>query len=196
MLEPELTRPELFVIGTSAGGIDVLGRLLPAFFKTDLFKVAIVIHLPPEGPNLVPSLLRDATALVVKEPFSGDPLLPDHVYVAPPDYHLCIEPDGTLSLSSEGPVNFSRPSIDILFESAAFAYSKRTIGILLTGANNDGALGLRKIQEAGGITIVQDPNEAQFNAMPTSALKIMTPDFVFTVKELVEFIQNLCLKRT
>lgn len=182
---------ELVVIGVSAGGIEMLNKLIPAFQINNRIKVAIVIHMPPSGPNLVPSLLKDISPLTIKEADAGESLMADHIYIAPPDYHLCVEPGGTLSLSNEEAVNFSRPSIDILFESAAYASGKKTLGILLTGANNDGALGLKKIQELGGKTIVQDPKDAQFDEMPKSALAIMKPDFVFSSDEIAQFIATL-----
>lgn len=187
---------ELVVIGVSAGGIEMLNKIVPSFKMNGKIKVAIVIHMPPSGPNLIPSLMKDITPLTVKEADAGESLSPDHIYIAPPDYHLCIEPGGTISLSSEEPVNFSRPSIDILFESAAYAFGNKTLGILLTGANNDGALGLKKIQELGGKTIVQDPKDAQFNEMPKSALAIMKPDYVLTSGDISEFIATLSRPRT
>lgn len=182
---------ELVVIGVSAGGIEMLNKLVPAFQINNRIKVAIVIHMPPSGPNLVPSLLKDISPLTIKEADAGENLVADHIYIAPPDYHLCIEPGGTISLSTEEAVNFSRPSIDILFESAAYASGKKTLGILLTGANNDGALGLKKIQELGGKTIVQDPKDAQFDEMPKSALSIMKPEFIFSSDEIAQFIATL-----
>lgn len=183
---------ELFVIGASAGGIDMLTSLIPAFRKTSHLKVALVIHMPPAGPNLIPSLLKDLTELTVKEADAGEILTPDHIYIAPPDYHLMVEPNGTLTLNNDEPVNFSRPSIDILFESAAYARSNKVVGILLTGSNEDGARGLKLIKDMGGITIVQNPEDADFDTMPLSALKIMKPDLILTKDELVEMITEVC----
>lgn len=192
MRNPSFLGCELFVIGTSAGGVDMLSAILPAFRKTNKFKVAVVIHMPPTGPNLIPSLMNEICDLDVCEGTPGEKMRPDHIYIAPPDYHLSVENDGTLSLSTEGPQNFSRPSIDILFESAAFAYQRKTIGILLTGANNDGAHGLKRIQEMGGVTIVQDPSDAHYETMPLSALEIMKPDLVLKTTEMTELIAKLC----
>jgi two-component system chemotaxis response regulator CheB len=193
MLE-KFSKAELFVIGTSAGGVDLLHKILPAFKKTSHYKVALVIHMAPEGPNLIPSLFTESNLLKVSEAIPGEVIENDHIYVSPTDYHLCIEPNKTFSLSSEEPVNFSRPSIDLLFESAAYAYGKHVVGILLSGANEDGARGLRKIQEAGGITIVQDTKEAEFSYMPLAALKIMKPDLILTSDEIASLILNLCSK--
>lgn len=183
---------ELFVIGTSAGGIEALERIIPAFKRTSHFKVVIVVHMPPTGPNLLPSLMKELTRLTIKEAEAGETLVADHIYIAPPNYHLLVEPNGTLSLSNEELVHFSRPSIDLMFESAAYAYSKKTIGVLLTGANEDGARGLKIIQDAGGTTIVQDPTEAEYSIMPESALKLMRPDFVMSNNQIIEYITSIC----
>lgn len=183
---------EMIVIGTSAGGVDILKRLAPAFRKNGLIKVAIVIHLSPSGPNLIPSLLADNCELKVKEAEPGEPMEADTIYIAPPDYHLCIEPNHIVSLSTEEPVNFSRPSIDVLFDSAAYAYGPKTLGILLTGANHDGAVGMKTIQDAGGTTVIQKPQDAEWDTMPLSALEIMKPDHILTTEEIKELIQSVC----
>lgn len=183
---------ELIVIGTSAGGVDILNKLAPAFSKTNRIKVAVVIHIYPTGPNLIPSLMGDHCELDVKEAEPGEPMQNDMIYIAPPDYHLCIEPNHTLSLSSEEPVHFSRPSIDVLFDSAAYAYGNKVLGILLTGANNDGALGLQTIQKMGGMTIVQSPSEAEWEMMPKSAIDVMKPDYILTTEEIINKIKRIC----
>jgi two-component system chemotaxis response regulator CheB len=185
---------ELIVIGTSAGGLDVLNKILPAMKISGLLKACVVIHLPASGPNLIPDLMSEKCSLQVKEAEPGEKILPDTIYISPPDYHLCIEPNQILSLSSEEPVNFSRPSIDLLFESAAYAYGNKVAGILLTGANSDGAKGLLKIKEAGGITIVQDTSDAEYEVMPQSALDIMKPDHVLPVSEIAKLVTRYCEK--
>lgn len=194
MSKRDFTDAQIFVIGTSAGGVDILNSIMPSFKKNNKFKVCVVIHLSPSGPNLIPSLLAPNCSLSVSEAQPGEELLPDHIYIAPPDYHLCLEPNKILTLSSEEPVNFSRPSIDILFESAAYAYGKKVVAILLTGANNDGAKGLKMIQDAGGITIVQAPSDAEFPAMPQSALDIMKPDYILTTEEIKTALNDLSSK--
>jgi two-component system chemotaxis response regulator CheB len=186
---------KLFVIGTSAGGVDALGEILPAFEKTGVFCVAAVIHLPADGLNLIPQLLESSCHLPVKEALSGQPLLPDEIIMAPTDYHLCVESNGSYSLSNEGVVNFSRPSIDVLFESAAYAFGDKVVGILLTGASNDGSEGLRKIKELGGVTIVQSPTDAEFEIMPISAIQAHMPDLILKVDEIKKLISELCRKR-
>lgn len=182
---------KIFVIGTSAGGVDILGKILPAF-KNAHCKVAVVIHMASGGPNLIPELMAPKCDFKVTEAIPGEPIENRHIYIAPTNYHLCIEPNHIMTLSSEDPVNYSRPSIDILFESAAYAFGKDTVGILLTGANNDGAKGLKTIKELGGLTILQDPDDAEFETMPLSALEIMRPDRVLKSEEIVRLISVFC----
>lgn len=186
---------EVIVIGTSAGGVDILKNILPAIKKSQHLKVALVIHLPPEGPNLIPSLMGPSCDLTITEAEPGEPMLSDHIYVSPTDYHLLLESNYTLSLSNEELVNFSRPSIDLLFESAAYAFGKKAVGILLTGANHDGAQGLKKIKEMGGLTIIQDPSEAEYKAMPESALEIMKPDLILSTKKLADLLTEISMIR-
>lgn len=183
---------EMIVIGTSAGGVDILKKIAPSFRKNGKIKVAVVIHLSPSGPNLIPSLLEDECQLRVKEAEPGEPMEADTIYIAPPDYHLCLEPNHIMTLSTEEHVNFSRPSIDVLFDSAAYAFREKSMGILLTGANNDGAIGLKTIQNMGGKTVIQKPEEAEWDVMPQSALEIMKPDHILTTEEIKKLIQSIC----
>lgn len=187
----DLSETEMIVIGTSAGGLDLLNLILPAIAKTQKLKVCVVIHLAPTGPNLIPELLDDRCSLLVKEAEPGEMLQEDVIYISPPDYHLCVEPNMILTLSSEEQVNYSRPSIDVLFESAAYAFGKKTLGILLTGANSDGAEGLRKIKDAGGITIVQEPGDAEYGVMPQSAISLMEPDYILEKEKIRDFLKEL-----
>lgn len=184
---------ELFVIGASAGGIDILNKILPAF-KGKQCAVALVLHMPSSGPNLLPELMAPMCEFKVSEAEPGEPIENGHIYIAPTDYHLCIEPNHIMTMSSEEPVNFSRPSIDLLFESAGFAFGKNTIGILLTGANHDGAKGLKQIQDLGGYTIIQDPKEAQYETMPLAATELMKPDLILKADEIVKLISEYCEK--
>ncbi|MES2525432.1 MAG: chemotaxis protein CheB [Bdellovibrionota bacterium] len=181
---------KIVAIGASAGGISALHKILPAF-SSPSHAVVVVIHLPPEGPNLLPSLFGHECSYKVKEAESGETIEAQTIYVAPPGYHLSAEPAGTLSISNEEEINFSRPSIDVLFESVAFAYKKSAMGILLTGANHDGAQGLKTISEMGGKTLVQNLKDAEFPTMPESAMKIMKPDAIFTLEEMATFIRGL-----
>lgn len=172
------------VLGASAGGVEALTYLAPALAPQAPFSVVAVIHLPPESPSLMPSLLADRARLPVKEAESAEPLQPGLWYIAPPNYHLSIEMDGTFSLSNDEPVHYSRPSIDVLFESAALAFGRHMLAVLLTGANHDGAAGVAAVRRAGGYTIVQDPTDAALPEMPLAALRLSSPDCLLTLERL------------
>lgn len=182
----------LVVIGASAGGVEVLTKLLPSFKKPSPLSIALVLHLPKNGPNLIPELLRHDCSFDLRETASGEELKSETIYMAPPDYHLAVESNGTLTLSSDDVINYSRPSIDYLFEEAAHAYGKQVMGVLLTGANEDGAQGLKKISAMGGVSLVQDPLDAVCPTMPESALKLIKPDIILPVGEMVPFFESLC----
>lgn len=185
---------KLVVIGVSAGGIDALKILLPQFKTPSKVSVALVLHLPPTGPNLLPELFRDQCEFKVKEAESGEEILAEHIYIAPPNYHLSVELSETLSLSNEEPVNYSRPAIDILFESAAHAYKDKVLGIILTGANHDGAEGLNLISQMGGMSLIQDPKTAEYPIMPESALKLVSkPSFIGDLSAISEIISGFKL---
>jgi two-component system chemotaxis response regulator CheB len=161
---------EAVVIGASAGGLEALSAILPtlpASFKPPIF---IVVHVPPDRRSLLPELFRSKCRVRVCETEDKEPIVGGTVYFAPPDYHLLVERDNYLSLSSDEPVFYSRPSIDVLFESAADAYGPALMAVILSGANEDGAAGLAVVAEAGGVAIVQDPDEAYAPAMPEAAL--------------------------
>jgi len=161
--------PEAVVIGASAGAVDALSVLLPALPADYPLAVAVVVHLPPDRKSVMAELFRPKCRVRVKEAEDKEPFAAGTVYFAPPDYHLLIEPDHRLSLSSEEPVLYSRPSIDVLFESAADALGPAVVGVVLTGGSADGAKGLRAIADAGGVGIVQDPNTAAVPTMPAAA---------------------------
>lgn len=165
------SRFRAIVIGASAGAVDALFQILPRLPRSLPVPVAIVVHLPPDRKSVLAELYQDRCEATVKEADDKEPMRPGHFYFAAPDYHLLLERDGRLSLSSEEPVQFSRPSIDVLFESAADAYGADVIGVILTGANDDGAAGLRRIEDAGGVAIVQAPEQAYAATMPEAALK-------------------------
>ncbi|CAG9207169.1 CheB methylesterase [Paraburkholderia tropica] len=158
------------VIGASAGGVDVLGQLLPMLPANFGAAVLIVLHLPPASPSFLVEALADRCALPVSEPDAGEPILRGRVYIAPPDYHLLVDSDASIALSIEGPVRFSRPSIDVLMESAAAVYGARLLGVLLSGANDDGARGLAAIRAAGGTAWAQAPETAYAPQMPEAAI--------------------------
>jgi two-component system chemotaxis response regulator CheB len=173
---------EAVVIGASAGGIDALNRLLPELPAGFGAAMLVVVHMRADLPSLLPELFASRCRLTVVEPNDKDAIEPGTVYVAPPGYHMLVEPDRTIALSIDPPVRFSRPSVDVLFESAAYAYKGALLGIVLSGANDDGARGALAIREAGGHCWVQDPATAGATAMPLAAIangavhEIMTPD--------------------
>jgi len=160
----------VIVIGGSAGALDGLAVILAALPATFAIPIVVVVHLAPNPPNVVPAALERATSLRVVEIEDKLPLVSASVYVAPPNYHVLLERDASLALSIDAPVHFSRPSIDVLFESAAAAFGPAVVGVLLSGANEDGALGLWHIAEAGGISIVQDPATARHAVMPMAGV--------------------------
>jgi two-component system chemotaxis response regulator CheB len=172
------------VIGASAGGIEVLSVLLsviPADCRVSFF---IVVHSPRERPSLLPELFASRCALPVREGEDKEPVQQGTVYFAPPDYHMLIDRGPAVALSSDEPVHFSRPSIDVLFDSAADIYGERLAGVILTGANQDGAEGLAAIGRAGGRTIVQEPGSAAAAVLPRAALEAGPVDAVLSIEEL------------
>ncbi|MET0263674.1 MAG: chemotaxis protein CheB [Rariglobus sp.] len=170
-LKPAADPVECVIIGGSAGAIDVLLTLLPALPRDFPFPVLVVVHLPPNDRSLLPEIFGPRCQLAVKEAEDKEPIRGGTIYFAPPNYHLLVESDFTLSLSSDEPVYYSRPAIDILFESAADAYGNSLRAVVLTGASSDGAAGLRAVHRAGGQTYVQRPDTAEAALMPQRALE-------------------------
>ena len=189
-----LDRPvDAVVIGTSAGGVEALSVLLPALPAGLRAPVLIVLHLPRERPSLLVEIFRAKCALPVEEAEDKAPAAPGTVYFAPPDYHLLVDTGPQLALSADELVHFSRPSIDVLFESAAEVYGDRLLGIILTGANEDGASGLEAVHRAGGLTIVQEPATAHSSLMVESALKRSPVDFVLSLEQIAEVLRKLAV---
>ena len=178
-------------IGGSAGSIDVLLEVLPDLRSPLSFALIIVLHRKNTVDSALATLLATKTNLPFQEVEDKDALVPGVIYLAPADYHLLIEQDGTFSLDDSEKVNYSRPSIDVAFESIADVYGSALAGILLSGANSDGTAGLRVIKEKGGITVVQNPKTAQAGFMPKQALLSIAVDFVLTPPELAVFINAL-----
>jgi len=172
------------VIGASAGGVEVLSMLLAAVPASCRLSFFIAMHIPRERPSLLPEVFGGHCALPVKEAEDKEPIQPGTVYVAPPDYHLLIDRGPAFALSSDEPVHFSRPSIDVLFDSAADIYGERLVGVILTGANQDGAEGLAAVGRAGGRTVVQDPVSAAVAYLPEAALREGPVDFVLSLAQL------------
>ena len=161
----------IVVIGVSLGGLHALRTILSGLPEDFPLPVAIVQHRDKNSEGLLSAYLREYSHMEVAEVCDKDRIVPGRVYIAPPDYHLLVD-DGWFSLSTEAPVCFSRPSIDALFESAAFVYGPQTIGVLLTGASRDGADGMGIIKRSGGLTIAQDPRTAECAIMPESAITL------------------------
>jgi two-component system, chemotaxis family, protein-glutamate methylesterase/glutaminase len=183
---------ELIVIGTSWGGLDAISRLLAGLPDGVHQPIVIAQHRSPESEEgVLPRLLQDHTRRRVCNPDDKTPLERDHVYVGPPDYHLLVE-DGHLALSTDAPVQFARPSIDVLFDSVADAYGEKAVGIVLTGANADGAAGLARIKNAGGVAIVQDPATSERRAMPDAAIAATVADAVLPLDQIPAFLYGLC----
>lgn len=183
-------RYELLVIGGSAGSLDVLITLLPALRRNLDIAIVIVLHRN-DTESLLAEVLSDRMAKIVMDAEEKEPLTPGGVYVAPADYHLLIEKDRTFSLDYSEKVNYSRPSIDVTFETAAEAYGAACVGLLLSGANTDGSVGLAAIKSRGGLTIVQHPAEAGVRFMPEYAVQHVQVDYVVTTNEMVEIINRL-----
>jgi len=181
----------LAVVGGSWGGLDALGRLVALLEPSDTIAVAAALHRAPNGPEgALVSYLRARSQLPVQEAEDKDQIEPGHVYLAPADYHLLVEP-GRFALSIDAPIHYSRPSIDVLFESAADAYGEATAAVVLTGANADGCRGLCEVKRRGGLTLVQDPATAVRREMPESAIATGVVDQVLTVEEIAVRINEL-----
>jgi two-component system chemotaxis response regulator CheB len=189
-------RIELVVIGGSAGGIDALLALLPALPSGFTLPVVCILHLPPDRDSRLAELFGSRVLLPVREAADKEPIAPGTIYFAGPGYHLSIEPavdgDGPcFSLSCEPPVQFARPSIDVLMESAADAYGPGLAGILLTGANHDGAAGMECIKQCGGLAVVQDPGQAHARTMPEQAIRRCAPHLVLPLARIATLLPLL-----
>ncbi len=179
------------MIGTSAGGLEALSRLLPALPTSLKVPIFIVQHIAPTSENYLTKHLDSLSKIKVKEADEKEKIEPGTAYIAPPNYHLLIEEDHTLTLTLDEKVNYSRPSIDVLFESAAYAFKGKVIAVVLTGANHDGAAGAALIKKMGGIVIVQDPKTAQVPVMPEATMKSTQVDYVVSIEEIPPLICQL-----
>jgi two-component system chemotaxis response regulator CheB len=176
---------DIIVIGASAGGVEALMQLvkeLPPHFPASIF---IVLHVPAKGTSLLPQILARASSLPALHPQSGDIIEKGKIYIAPNNHHLLIE-DGHVALSTGPRENGFRPSVDALFRTAAKAYRAQVVGVILTGLLDNGCAGLVSIKEHGGIAIIQDPEDAQFPAMPQNALRVVIPDYVLPLAKIPE----------
>lgn len=181
----------MIVIGGSAGSLQVILRLLPELRVSLPVTIVIILHRKPSSDETLVELLSSRSMMPVAEVDEKDPILPGHIYIAPADYHLLIEADQTFSLDVSEKVNYSRPSIDITFESAAEVYGPALLGILLSGANADGQLGMEHIKEMGGTCVVQHPDTAEVSYMPMQAIGHVEIDKVLHAEEMAVFINNL-----
>jgi two-component system chemotaxis response regulator CheB len=182
---------EAVVIGASAGGMKALKTLLSALAAGFPLPIVIVQHMASTPDSYMAEYLGNNCNLPVKEADDKEAMKTGTVYLAPPDYHLQIEPDRTLSLSVDPPVNYSCPSIDVLFESAARCLGNRVIGVILTGASADGAAGLKKIRQGGGLAIVQNPAEAEAPFMPQSAIAMAAPGHILMLEEISPLLEKM-----
>ena len=177
-------RISAIVIGASAGGVNALIEILPGLPRGFPYPVLTVLHVMRARQNQLVEVFSQRLALQVEEAVDKGAPVAGTLYFAPADYHLSIEADRVFSLSLEPPVHFARPAIDITMETAADVYGPELVGILLTGANHDGAAGLAAIGEAGGLTVVQDPHEAQVAVMPNEAIRLRQPDLVLPLRDI------------
>jgi two-component system, chemotaxis family, protein-glutamate methylesterase/glutaminase len=189
--QPALPQVDAIVIGASAGGVEALLKVFQHLRRGFRLPIITVLHLPDERRSLLADVFASHVPMPVKEAEDKETIAPGTLYFAGPGYHLSVETDLSLSLSQEERVFYSRPSIDILFESAADAYEARLAGVLLTGANNDGAQGMARIGEYGGLTVVQDPAGALARTMPDAALALSTPDFLLPLPDIGRLLVEL-----
>lgn len=185
---------DVVAIATSAGGLAALSNILagmPAAFPASML---IVQHLDPRHRSLMASILSRRTSLAIQEAREGDLLKPGTVFIAPPNHHLLVNFDSTLTLSQSELVHFVRPSGDLLFESVAAIFKERAIAVVLTGSGSDGAMGVEAIKKMGGTVIVQERDSAEFTGMPDAAIRTGAVDFVLPLNEIASAIVTLVMK--
>lgn len=182
---------EAIAIGGSAGGVNALLQILPGLPPHFPLPVIVVLHVQGGRQSQLAEVFQRQLAMPVREAGDKDTVVPGTLYFAPSDYHLSVETDGIFSLSCEPPVNFARPAIDLMMISASDAYGAGLLGILLTGANHDGAAGLAAIGAAGGMTVVQDPADAMVPTMPEEAIRLRRPDLVLPLADIRSLLSML-----
>jgi two-component system, chemotaxis family, protein-glutamate methylesterase/glutaminase len=183
--------PELVVVGTSLGGLNALLEFVRGLPATLSVPIVLVQHRGATAETTLVEMLSQGTALTVVEAEDKVEMKPGTIYLAPPDYHLLVEADGTLALSTDAPVRSARPSIDVLFETAADAYGDRLIAVLLTGASADGAAGLSHVKRRGGCAIVQDPATAECATMPSAGIAATRVDYILPLRQIGEHVMAL-----
>jgi two-component system chemotaxis response regulator CheB len=182
---------KVVIIGGSAGSLQALLQILPFIENAVSFAIVIVVHRKNSDEQTLEDLIALKSKIKVKEVEDKVPLKPGFIYIAPSNYHLLFEKDETLSLDTSEKINYSRPSIDVAFESAAEIYGSHLIGILLSGSNSDGTVGMQAVKQTGGITVVQNPISAEMSFMPNNAILHVAPDFVLKTEEILEFIKEI-----
>lgn len=187
----KLTTYKAVIIGTSAGGLFALADLFKNLPSDYSLPVIVVQHRSKDPKDLLEEVLQTRCEIKIKQADEKEKIKSGRVYIAPPDYHLLIERDHSFSLSADAAVRFSRPSIDVLFESAAEVYKSQLIAIVLTGANKDGAAGIKAVKMNGGLVIAQDPMEAQFPFMPQAAVETNKVDHVLKLDKISSFLLSL-----
>jgi two-component system, chemotaxis family, protein-glutamate methylesterase/glutaminase len=192
--EPRLpARIDAVVVGASAGAIEALGEVLAPLPASTPWPVLVVVHLPANQPSLLAALFARRCAVRVREALDKEALTAG-IWFAPADYHVLVESGRTLALSIGEPVNHSRPSVDVLFESAALAYGDGLVAIVLTGASSDGANGAKAVRDAGGYVIVQDPATAEAATMPSEAIERSAPQWVAGLEEIGRALRDAALE--
>ncbi|MGV8917022.1 MAG: chemotaxis protein CheB [Pseudomonas sp.] len=182
---------DAIVIGASAGGVEALAKIFSVVKPGFRLPILVVLHLPGDRQSRLAEVFQQRLSIPVKEAQDKESIVPGTLYFAAPAYHLSVEKDCSLSMSLEDRVHYSRPSIDVLFDSAADAYGLRLAGILLTGANEDGAFGLASVKQRGGLTVIQDPREAHVATMPEAARALRTPDYILPLHDIGQLIAEL-----
>jgi two-component system chemotaxis response regulator CheB len=182
---------EAVAIGVSAGGLSALTFILETLPADFPLPIIVVQHRVRDERTLLEEVLQTKCKIFIKQADEKEQIRGGIVYLAPPDYHLLIETDHTFSLAYDAPVNYSRPSIDVLFETAASAYQDKLIAIILTGANHDGAEGIKKVKEHGGLTIAQNPKTAAFPFMPQAAIDREGIQLIYDLNEIKDFLLNI-----
>jgi two-component system, chemotaxis family, protein-glutamate methylesterase/glutaminase len=185
-----MTQVEIIVVGASLGGLKAMGALLADLPEGFSVPLGLVQHRQAESEGRLVGLLQRHTKLRVTEAEDKEAIVGGNVYLAPSDYHLLVE-SGHFALSTEAPVSYARPSIDVLFESAAESYGNRALGVVLTGANDDGARGVASIRRAGGLVIVQAPETAEARSMPEAALREVPDAHSLSVDAIAAFLAEL-----
>lgn len=185
------TKTDLLLIGGSAGSLETVLHFLPMLKKDISYAVLIIMHRKTDAESMLAELLQSRTLITVREVEDKDKIVPAVIYIAPANYHVLVEKEGYFSLDVSEKINYSRPSIDVSFETAADVYGPKAVGLLLSGANADGTAGLKSIKEAGGKTLIQKPSSAEVSFMPQQALKEIEPDAVLEPDEIAQYMNNL-----